>query len=267
MEKWLDRENLKREISHFLASDFPHLLVTIQDSQEFEDVTRWLEELKINMSIAYLNTDSEVTGFGLLESIVEEFGKEKFPHFNQLHSELSVIDPQIIIKQKMGSQIDSENSVSFTHNTQTLNVNSPDPATTRRFFFEERINDFLKNFIIDLSESNGNIQGFVVCRFKGYGFSSLGNKFKAWFQDFFVRKIKDTVIKLIIVCETDAGELSNSIDDGKQFSIKKLHLRDIIPVAEKYLSTGGEPFCKGAVDLDDLIIYKEFKLKLRKNIQ
>lgn len=266
MEKWLDREKFKTAISDFLTSDFPHFLLSIEDSQEFEDITRWIDALNLKVSVAYLNTDSEVTGFGLLESIVEEFGDNNFPHFKTLYGHLSGIDPQIIIDQKMGSQIDSENSVSFTGNTQTLIVNPPDPSTVKRFYFESKINGFLKEFIRDLNGINENRLNLIVCRFKGSGFDKLDARFKGWFQDFFIRKIKQTLIKVIVICETNFGELSNSFDNGRQFRLKNLHLNDIIPVATQYLSEGGEYFCKGAVDDYNEITYKEFKIKLKKNI-
>jgi hypothetical protein len=264
MEKWLDREKIKSEISGWLASNIPHFLLTIDDSQEFEDVTRWLEFLKeFKIAVAYLNTDSEVTRFGLLKEIVDEFGKETFPHFTALNNIMSSVDPQIIINQKIGTEIKAINA-DINTNTQTVNIHNPDLQSVIVFNIENRVNEFLDEFLTDLRNIDYGRTSIIICRFRGTGFDKLDEKFKGWFQDQFIRRVKSVKIKIIVLCESNAGKLSNLFD--YKFGLYNLHLDEIIPVTKNYLNDTNGLFSKGVVDEDNTIKYKDFKIKLQRNM-
>jgi len=264
---WLDREKQKKRIVDWLNNKSTPFLLTVLDSQEFEDITNWLGDIpKLEVSIAYLNTDSEITRFNLLETIVNELGEVNFPKFKTLYEKKSKTEIQIIINQTMGSDIQSESSVSFNNNSQNININNPDPESVKRFFFDSKINEFFENFLDDLYYLSKKKERLIVCRFRGNGFDSLDDKFKYWFQDQFIRKIKLLNFKILILCEQNADDIVASFDYNNRYCLEALELSEILPVSKKFLDDQDGLFCKGIVNEKNEITYKIFKMKLQKNI-
>lgn len=265
--EWLDREKQKIILSDWIRKNRNPFLLTVMDSQEFEDITTWLEHLPdVTRSIAYLNTDSEVTRIGLLESIVTEFGNDEFPKFRALYEQLSNTDIRLIVNQTIGSNIQSESHVKLESNTQTINLNSPDPESVKRFFLDSKINEFLNLFLQDFNEMTNNKNTLIICRFRGKGFDALDEKFKFWFQDHFLRKAKSNEIKILVLCEQSADDIVTAFEYNNKYCLKELELNDILSVSNQYLNDEQGLFCKGIVNEEDKIAYKLFKFKLQKNI-
>jgi hypothetical protein len=267
MKEWLDRDKQKEKILNWVDSDSPLFLLTVKDPVELGDIVIWLEEIPgKTLSIAYLNTDSEVTKFGLLEHIVTELGAENFPKFTAKQDSYSNIEPKIIIRQQMGNRITSESDININDNEQSININSFDQSSLYLNYFESKINDFLYLFLLELPDLCEENDVIIVCRFKGSGFYNLDAKFKAWFQDHFLRRIKKVRTKTIVICEANSGNLSETFDHQYQFRIDDLKYGDILGVAKKYFNDEEGLFCKGAVDQFDKIEYNIFKFKLQRNI-
>lgn len=264
MISWLDRTKIKAIVTEHLPSEKSHFLFTIKDSQEFEDISDWFNEIEdYDSVIVYLNTDSEVARIDVLEGIVEGFGKNNFPKFATLYAEISKIAPQIIIEQKIGTDINALKT-DLQSNQQTVNLPNYDAESIRLNYMDSRIGEFLDSIITDLRNLKFAKPIILVIRFRGNGYAQLEDKFKGWFQDRFIRKIKDFNFRIMILCEKNAGGLADIF--AKHYKISNLTLDDIAPITKEYLNDTDGLFCKGAIDYENVIEYKEFKIKLQKNI-
>jgi len=237
------------------------------DSQEFEDVTKWISRLQhFEPKIIYLNTDSEVTRIGLLESIVNELGIVKFPVYSSKYNDLSKTDVKIIVNQKMGSDINAGRDVKFESNEQNVNFNDGDLKSLINFYLDKNVNELLHPFLNDFSKITGDKPILLLCRFRGRGISDLDDKFKYWFQDHFLRKAKEHKIKVIVMCEQNAIGIADWFEYEDRDCLKELELNEILPVSKQYLGDKDGFFCKGIVNEENKVEYKEFKFKLQKNM-
>jgi len=265
--EWLDRDKQKKLLSNWLDRGSGPFLLTVMDSQEFEDITKWLALLPgITPSISYLNSDSEVTRFGLLESLVKELGDDKFPKFMALYESLSKTDIKLIVSQAIGADMRTGSYANLQNNTQIINLNYPDPESVKRFFLDSRISEFLTLFLEDFNNTADKKTTLFVCRFRGKGFDGLDEIFKSWFPDYFLRKTGTNEIKTLVLSEQSADTILNTFDYQYRYRLAELGLNDILPVSKQYLNKGDE-YCRGFCDvlLDEggRVTYKYFKGKLQ----
>lgn len=263
--KWLDRTELKANLKEWLlSSEESCYCVNVLDSQEIHDIVKWIPGQDQNNKVVevYFDSDTEVRKYSLLESIVNEIGLERFNSFNMLTTIGTPQDSKVIIQQTMGDNIKSEDNVTFSSNTQTVNLTNVDPTTVRLNNLENNINSIFRAFLNDIRSISQQKPIIIICCYNGE-YSKIDQNFKSWFDKYFIRKLLDIRnIKIITLLQDKEAIYLNSIDIDSHKVIKDLSLSDIMKDSEKYISQH-EGFCNGLIDpVSQNTTYQKYKLQL-----
>ncbi len=274
---WLDRAEAKKKLVKWISSDSNKFLLIVKDDREIDDIIDWFElpepgfKYEFKKYVADLNSDSTLTAYGLLDSIVSEIGRDKFPAYKQHVASLSsqfllTIDASIA----KGASASTFGTVDINAPLTPVNINIPDPVQSRINYYQENITAIFEYFINDLREAVSDLQHIIICKFS-FGFVDAPIGFQKWFKNIFVTKMVRENLQLVVVCENNAGVLGDYFDDDKFPPLKDLEVNDIVPAATEYLEKHFAPadineFCCDIVSEDNKITYTLFQYKLNRKI-
>jgi hypothetical protein len=229
MEKWLDRIEIKPKILKWLESDSLRLLVNTTDSSEIIDIENWFfEEFELNA--VTVNISSFGARFKLLEDIISEFGRERFPQFTNLDKTMETLSRSIEVRQEAVTD-NKAVSLNVEGITQTVTINvtnqNTDLESKRIFACENKINEFLESFIVDLSSANFPKRPLIICSISADYQKSLSkslSEFEDWFSKKFIRKITKIGVKIIVLCSLDSERLRGTFDHNYLFKLERLNI-------------------------------------------
>ncbi len=265
---WCDRQDLKKDIEHWLAQwDQKKIFLSFTDRREVEDVLKWLKEENNNVKIAnvFIDSSSDVSRLGVLESIIKSLGKEHFGNVCNFISDDHYLIENHTFTQIIGSDIDSEHAVSLTKNinSQNITLNYVDYGTRKYHFLEANINKIFDLFVPQYRKYVDSKKVLIVCKIKG-NYNDINVHVRMWFEDIFIRELEGLRnSKICLLCENEDSNLSALFDFPFIRNTKKLFYADILKESKEIIQEY-KTFCTTIVDEEDCrqVEYSLYKSKL-----
>ena len=268
MERWLDRIRIKEKLQEWLNSEGSIFVLSVLDDLEFENVSSWLEDtgqdMGMSVGIAFFTSDAIVSEYELFESLLQDFGRDNFPNFKKLLSEIKKTSNKWEINMDLASNIQGE-IVEICNNSQRVEINDNSYKTNLIDKFNSHRNELLDEFLKDLAIFSQDRSLLIICRFGVEGYEEVSNNFKSWFQRQFLRKtieINDA-IKICILCEKDSGNLNHDSFVSSHDKVELINCEDCIGVSQDDFGENEfKAVCYGILGDMDSVDYKYFKTKL-----
>lgn len=259
---WLDRINIKERLSQWLTSNSLLYVVSVNDSQELEDIRKWISVNCNGHCVAriHYNSDVEILCHEFLHEMTEELGDEHFENFLQLYGQLGSSEPPVNITLNVGNQSKSKGDMSYENIQQTASI---DKSYERLYFLDQQKNlsELLKEFLEEIQVVTSKKSVLFVLSFGKKGLGATGSQFQQWLRYKFYEKMSTIPnLKICIISKNDLGVFENPNGQFKE-TLKNLCHEDITEVAKEYVEEF-QGFVYGIVDEDNTLQYKMLKLKI-----
>jgi hypothetical protein len=271
---WQDRIIHKRDLSNWLDKTPPVFAISVNDSQEIEDIDEWLKGRFDGglVARATFTSDSEILRYDLLQTLVYGLGEENFPTFIKQTKNLPKSNP-FAISQSVGENAKAGHEIEYENISQNASIYLDGKLIQEHYFLERNIFPLLTAFSKDIQKVSNKSKVLFVIKFNKFysGDKNAGSDFFIWFQEQFLNRISTLDnIKTCIIFQGNTDRLTR-INEENKIQITTMTLQDILDATKEHLAHH-EEFCNGMIDPDsNTIEYHVFKRKffvrMRKLIQ
>lgn len=270
ISQWEDRIRAKDKLSEWLSSENKLFALSVECTQEIEDISRWFLEVTTHNTTVVkitLSSDTEVLKHGVLEDIAIDIGKHRFPLFYQELNRIEALKDSVTVSQSVGNHAKIKKDAQFQAIEQTINIHLNQDEISLHYLGESKINSLLSEFVSDMRNLIDMDQFLFIFRFVGKGLSEISTDFQVWFQNYFCHKIQK--IYEIKTCVLSQCRLTKFHIADDQFCDMLFHLEyDEIVGATCNRIEHNDEFCNGVIDPDtNTIDYKTFVRKWRARLK
>lgn len=271
---WQDRTIHKRDLSNWLDKTPPIFAISVNDSQEIEDIDEWLRGRFDGglVTRATFTSDSEILRYDLLQTLAYGLGEENFTEFIKQTKNLPKPSP-FAISQSVGEDAKAGHEIEYENISQSASIYLDGKLIQEHYFLERNIFPLLAAFNKDIQRISKKSKVLLVIKFNKFdnGDKDVGSDFFIWFQEQFLNRISAIEnIKTCIIFQGNTERLTK-INEEQKIHIATMNLQDILEATKEHL-VHHEEFCNGMIDPDsNSVEYKVFKRKffsrMRKLIQ
>lgn len=271
---WQDRVLHKQNLSKWLDIGAPVFAISVNDSQEIDDIEEWLRGKFEGGFItnAICTSDTEILKYEFLETMVYGLGEDKFKEFIK-ETQKTPILPPVSVAQSVGNDAKAKNEIEYENIYQNANIFMDSTLLQKQYYFEKNIFPLLVAFTKDVQNLAKKNKTLLIIKFRKieYEDKDIGSDFLVWLQEQFLSRM--IPIKNLRVCIIFQGNINRltKINDGQKLHLKSLNLQDILEATKEYFG-GYEEFCNGVIDPDDntveyTVFKRKFHARMRKLIQ
>lgn len=266
---WQDRKSSKSQLLTWLNASHPMFAVSVNDSQEINDIEEWLR-VKFDDGLighATFAVDTEILKYALLEMIVFNLGEENFSEFIKETRSTPVLSP-VTISQSLGDGARAKDEIDYEKNTQKIDIHLDSNLLQKQYYFEKNIFPLLNIFSKDVQRLAKKNKILFVINFKKIGENKdVGSDFLVWFQEQFLYKMSQIQdLKICVIFQGNIDRLTK-INEGQKIHLQKLNLQDILEATKEHI-IHHEEFCNGVIDPDNNDVeYRVFKRKFHVRMQ